>query len=383
MKLRFLCESRTSINDVLIRKSKELKGEVGGVRNAFVSFTSLEKLGVNPQTVYKDTPIGVYAYPLDYVVDFVGDHHSLSALPFAGNQPYVNVFTIKSSAAVVDLTNTTKQQLEHYTERLVEMLSDTGDQNASHLRSLVAKWAADETNGYSLWAASRWVAARVTSGNEVITWNKVLRTIGIDACIDFGDGVIHEGEPTQLVVLNPQAIDSVERFDNKGSPADVNTRRSYQNEFNGMTASDIIQWMNDQSHSMNEDAIQHVPKRYVVQVLAVRDELIPHVELSDDHWAELMTVAPNVAGAVSKRVNPKVVVDVIGNGSRDDRELINQITKSYGVNIPVEVQRAIVTYHPMLFYTIRRFDQSIIDLMRSSRSIDQTLIPGVLKRNNQ
>ena len=39
---------------------------------AFVSFTSLDKLGINPNSVHK-TPIGIYAFPASYVLEKTKD----------------------------------------------------------------------------------------------------------------------------------------------------------------------------------------------------------------------------------------------------------------------------------------------------------------------
>ena len=36
------------------------------IKNLFVSFTDLDKLGINPTSRY-NTPIGIYAYPAEYV----------------------------------------------------------------------------------------------------------------------------------------------------------------------------------------------------------------------------------------------------------------------------------------------------------------------------
>lgn len=65
---------------------KQASGRVGGTTNMFVSFTELEKLGIAPKSGH-GTPIGIYAYPVDYV--------------------------IKSPEAVVDIRNATKRVVEY------------------------------------------------------------------------------------------------------------------------------------------------------------------------------------------------------------------------------------------------------------------------------
>lgn len=74
--------------------------------NLFLSMTELDKLGVNPKSPYY-TPIGIYAYPADYVLDKLVEYHGGSrstetpnapmgqVLPFAGGSAYANFFIIK------------------------------------------------------------------------------------------------------------------------------------------------------------------------------------------------------------------------------------------------------------------------------------------------
>ena len=45
-------------------------------KNLFVSFTTVDKLGINPQSHY-DTPLGIYSYPAEFIVDNIGDYTSM------------------------------------------------------------------------------------------------------------------------------------------------------------------------------------------------------------------------------------------------------------------------------------------------------------------
>jgi hypothetical protein len=57
---------KISVNQAI--KQRLQSGERGTPDNPklFVSFTQLDKLGINPKSKY-DTPLGIYAYPADYV----------------------------------------------------------------------------------------------------------------------------------------------------------------------------------------------------------------------------------------------------------------------------------------------------------------------------
>ena len=61
--------------------------------NAFIHFTNLNKLGVNPLSGF-ETPVGVYAYPLKQVWNLykVDKAKSLSVLPFGSDRAYIQLF---------------------------------------------------------------------------------------------------------------------------------------------------------------------------------------------------------------------------------------------------------------------------------------------------
>ena len=58
----------------------------------YVSFTALEKIGINPQSHY-NTPLGIYAYPLKEMYSSIEQDR----IPFAGNEPWIQV--LKSTQA--------------------------------------------------------------------------------------------------------------------------------------------------------------------------------------------------------------------------------------------------------------------------------------------
>jgi len=60
----------------------------------FGSFTNLPKLGINPSTTY-ETPIGVYGYPMMYIVENYSESSGKFEVPFAGDAEYLHIFTVK------------------------------------------------------------------------------------------------------------------------------------------------------------------------------------------------------------------------------------------------------------------------------------------------
>lgn len=59
--------------------------------HAFVHFSDLDKLGINPQSSF-NTPIGIYGYPLEAfdIEDIIKGN-----VPFAGDRHYIHIFSVK------------------------------------------------------------------------------------------------------------------------------------------------------------------------------------------------------------------------------------------------------------------------------------------------
>jgi hypothetical protein len=65
-----------------------------GDPSVFVHFSDVNKLGVNPSSSF-NTPIGVYGYPVDYVLDPPRGTGTPFNVPFAGNRQYAHVFRVR------------------------------------------------------------------------------------------------------------------------------------------------------------------------------------------------------------------------------------------------------------------------------------------------
>jgi hypothetical protein len=199
----------------------------------YVSLTSLEKLGINPRSTHRDTPIGVYFYESAYVIKTVSERSkNLDELPYVGNQPFVNVFTIKPSANVIlvggddrylkkygTFPSVNKSSLEEYKKMLEEMYRDILDlDELDFIFGYGERIYRDP--GKKLWVIVQMISEKISEirGNEnnFILWNKILRELGIDAVVDRGSSIIHMSEPAQGVVLDTTMIDRVWRYPNRG-----------------------------------------------------------------------------------------------------------------------------------------------------------------------
>ncbi|MEI7488797.1 MAG: hypothetical protein WCJ72_15595, partial [Chryseobacterium sp.] len=65
--------------------------------NLVVTFTKIDKVGINPTSGY-DTPLGIYLYPLNYVIE------RQLYMPFAGNKPYFNVCEFTRPEKILHMT---------------------------------------------------------------------------------------------------------------------------------------------------------------------------------------------------------------------------------------------------------------------------------------
>jgi hypothetical protein len=176
--------------------------------NLVVTFTAIDKVGINPKSEY-DTPLGIYFYPIDFVIE------KKMNVPFAGEQPYLNVCEFTRP------------------EKILHMTSDVNNQKGLDLLNVFAKEEVDlaierlennyelRSNYSKLWLVTREIAKKraiFTSDsldvyyggeektNEAVLWNANLRKCGIDGFVDHNTKTIHENEPTQGVVFTGTAL---------------------------------------------------------------------------------------------------------------------------------------------------------------------------------
>jgi len=223
MKLQNVLEARrnpeqnpkVSTNDVVFNSKYD-----GG----YASLTSVDKLGVNPASVY-DTPYGIYAYPVEYVREMIGRDGSTDALPYAGQSQYINLFHARGN--VIDVESMTSGEEEEYYGKLRAwtrtLKKPAIDKELSAI--IVEARALNNPSPFKrLWSVTMRLSFEIVEtfrkpdNSAPIIWNKIFRAIGIDGLVDHGKGWIHAHEPTQAVFFSIAAIGDVERHHNKYSP---------------------------------------------------------------------------------------------------------------------------------------------------------------------
>lgn len=183
---------------------KEIAKQMG-TKNLFVTFTTVDKVGINPGSTYS-TPLGIYCYPLAYVIGRI--KNDVINVPFAGKAPFLSV--LQSNGNLVDLAD------EELCLRLAKRMLDTREHPEDVLPDAYKRYPDPVT----FWSASLYVANGRSENPETSVqiarkWNRVFRDAGIDGVVDSeGKGIIHGNEPTQAVFFHTGAFKVIARIAN-------------------------------------------------------------------------------------------------------------------------------------------------------------------------
>ena len=163
--------------------------------NLAVTFTKIDKVGLNPKNEH-NTPIGIYLYPLDYVIQ------KQMNVPFAGNEPNINVCEF------------TRPQ------KILHMNLDKSKQDGMELLNVFPKEQVDQASenidNYEIRSnySKFWAVTRMLANNKTTQWNINFKKCGIDGFVDHGTGTIHPNEPTQCVVFAANALKLLHSINN-------------------------------------------------------------------------------------------------------------------------------------------------------------------------
>ena len=234
---------KTAVNDHILNhldNAEILSGT--NETNSFVSFTSIDKLGVNPQSEH-NTPLGIYAYPSSYIENSVGPERTMSRLPFAGDSKYANIFSVKGNIINLDLLE--KSQIDQYYQKLDLFLIKF--YGRSKIKSYIKYCGPDanvQTDAGIFWYVTYEIANDLATSGRIkgktpVVWNYLFRKIlGIDGFIDPGLGIIHKNEPTQVVFFSKSAIYNIDRVYNKYSKDHIDSRKR-AGEWNKVSQSNV------------------------------------------------------------------------------------------------------------------------------------------------
>jgi hypothetical protein len=205
------------------------------IKNCFVSFTEIEKLGINPRSHY-NTPLGIYAYPAKYIVTYSRETKSMEeTVPFAGEQGFANIFSVKGN--IIDIVSMSDDEAAKYYRSIGKYWSSISGKSWKesvdeleviiHLASKMANFTT--RTGGRFWYVTMEMSNLVSRALGIkvpVAWNKLFREIGIDGIVDTGVGIIHTNEPTQAVFFSKSVIKNNKLVHNKYSPSDIDKSKN-------------------------------------------------------------------------------------------------------------------------------------------------------------
>lgn len=224
-----------------LRKNPELNPKVPALKSLekykdddsyFITFTSIEKVGLNPKTPFS-TPVGVYAYKLKDVYDELLEKNYL----FGVDRPYVNVLQINTNK-VLDLENySNKQQDIEKLKKIYESeFDDAFEDILKEFESSKDLLYPINTDGKYVYGLMNHISNKKSgkSGEakkSMVYFNVLLRKMGYDVVIDR-TGTIHLLQPSQAVFLTPSSYKVIEKIINKNY--DVETQKTSTYWYKGM-----------------------------------------------------------------------------------------------------------------------------------------------------
>ena len=188
--------------------------------NLFANFFGIEKLGINPKPGYSTTPIGVYGYPIKYIIEWVNSGKTLEKL-YAGVKPFVNIFQVRKEMNIINLDLISAEECQRFIEKMIVLMAAESNQSPQQMKRYVKQHTSYTKNGYD--NVKEWwmfiqnlatISSQIWKADYVFRFTRLLRKVGIDAVYDPGNGIIHPHEPDQLVVFHPHVIKNNLRIPN-------------------------------------------------------------------------------------------------------------------------------------------------------------------------
>lgn len=195
---------------------KEKYSKLDDVEKYYISFVAIDKIGINPQTPY-DTPMGVYTYPLRYVLEE-------EYVPFRGD-PDSNKIKILKRVSEKGLTPDATEEDVKKCEKFLKEKYEIDDTEIEEF----TKNSRKKTAFGIIWNLTRRSAMQInkernrdktTLPKSISLWTKMFLELGYEYAEDNGAGIIHPGEKTQAVFFTPksykavdeQVIDTTEKY---------------------------------------------------------------------------------------------------------------------------------------------------------------------------
>jgi hypothetical protein len=181
-------------------------------RGFYMHFSDIEKLGINPRSLY-NTPLGIYAYP---ITKDVFDRLKDNKLPFASDRQHIHVFVARDPSKVLDIVDLSMERAVEIANEMNTVLGlSIVDDEQKFIRFTNKAYLG--LPGSRLWYHSMLLSSLMIKSakklmKKSLHWNELWRAVGIDGVVDKGKGIIHENEPEQAVFFSSKAIQQVDVF---------------------------------------------------------------------------------------------------------------------------------------------------------------------------
>ena len=272
--------------------------------NAYISFTSVDKLGINPRSKF-NTPLGIYSYPLKEIKEFYDDTNNdwdkteKINVPFAGDRDYIWLFFPKRPDRVLELSEYSSADWDRDVKILRKIAKKHNILNYFNDMISEAKYNARVRNpaGY-FWYITMVLSETIEqyTKKSIMRWNSIFRELGYDGITDKkGQGIIHELEPVQAVWFSKEAINVEDKILNK----------DYGKKLSEFSFNELMYTFKSPSDKLRVAFIEFVfigklPEKYFRDYFRVIRKLVWHYIWGDITEKELFSKIDDKVGKFNK-----------------------------------------------------------------------------------
>ena len=383
---------KENVYQVLTDKIKTITDTVGGTTNLFVSFTSVDKLGIYPASPY-NTPLGIYCYPAEYTMKVIGDKNETHKLPYQGDNEYANIF--KATGNIIEVSNLPRdEEFKYYAKILSLWLNHyNGSRDPyeviksrfmcppltrSTFNSIMYDEAVNQARhnspGGRLWyitmVFSDLFAKVWNSNNDAAAWAHLFRKLGVSGAVDLGRGIIHPNEPTQAVFFTKDAVTDIQRvrteFHFKAEQGRIRKKKVTNSLVNLMTspkvASPLRAAQDILSSKWDASKIIDLVKDPLVRLHMLHENPMLLLDMKNPDKAEQEYAFKSAIQSADS-----FAVKMIATNPKIDKSALTDALK----NIPFKVNDGIISMLLRLNTQIPEFQKAINDIMvrQNTRSI--------------
>lgn len=213
MRLTQIIERRASDKVGALQQLEKYAGK----GNIFVSFTAIDKIGINPdQTVAAGTPYGIYCYNLDLMIDDMRSAGKASNVPAMGDKPYIWVLQENGGNFIHSPSQYTEQMFSEDLKKLKGFYQKYADERDYMYMGADVSQSGDSPFAKLIFMTKEAAkdAAQASGKPMPLMWNVAFRFLGYTGITDDGTGVIHPNEPTQSIFFSKSGFKVVDKIMN-------------------------------------------------------------------------------------------------------------------------------------------------------------------------